>query len=185
MGADYHEGLTVEEINTFLGKGKFVNINNGDYVSRDKLTRIETEKNELKTKYEELETKTKDYDTLKSENEKYKGEKADADLKAKLTSLGVDEKAFKYVKGDINDKTLTLGDDDKANKEAVAKYLKENPQFAAKGGGNPTIKVIGVRGSPNGGTDKTEEPAAGSPESHASVNNNLRAGFGKKTTIVE
>ena len=184
MGADYHEGLTVEEINTFLGKGKFVNLNTGDYVAKEKFSRLETEKNDLKTKYDELETKTKDYDTLKTENDKFKGEKADADLKAKLTALGVNEKAFKYVKGDINDKTLVLGDDEKANKDAVAKYLKENPQFASKGVTNPNTRVIGVKGSPNGGTS-VDENKAGTPESHATVNQNLRAAFGRKTEVVE
>lgn len=186
MGADYHEGLTVEEINTFLGKGKFVNLNNGEYVDKGKFTRLETERNELKTKYDELVEKTKDYDTLKTENDTFKGEKADADLKAKLVALGISEKAFKYVKGDINDKTLVIGDDEKANKEAVAKYLKDNPQFAAAPGGASTTKVIGVKGSPSGnGNNNGNDGTVSEAESHAAVNNGLRAAFGKKTTTVD
>ena len=130
MGSSYKEGITVEEINTFLGSGKFVNLNDGNYVDKDKYNRAIAEKDQIKTSLDELTEKTKDYETLKTENETFKGEKADADLKAKLIALGIDEKAFKYVKGDITDKTLVLGDDDKENKSAVEKYLKENPQFA-------------------------------------------------------
>mgnify|MGYP003292354224 CR=1 FL=1 len=141
LGDAYHEGMTVEEINTALSKGKFVNLSSGNYVDKDKYNNAVSERDEVKAKLADLETKTKDYDTLKSENDKFKGEKADADLKAKLVALGVNEKAFKYVKGDINDKSLVLGDDDKANKTAVETYLKANPQFAAVNP-NPAPRTI-------------------------------------------
>ena len=158
MGSAYKEGITVEEINTFLGSGKFVNLNDGNYVDKDKYNKVVTEKDGLKTSLDELTEKTKDYDTLKTENDTFKSEKADAELKAKLVALGVDEKSFKYVKSDINDKVLVLGDKDDDNKKAVEKYLKDNPQFAHgtqtddKGfipaPGNPTPPQIDDKGLP-------------------------------------
>ena len=173
MGSSYHEGITVEEINTFLGSGKFVNLNDGNYVDKDKYNKAVSEKDQLKSSLDELTEKTKDYDTLKTENETYKGEKADAELKVKLKALGIDEKAFKYVKGDINDKTLVLGDDDKANKTAVANYLKENPQFAIKGSGG-NFRVI---------TTKIDDSNQEAVDGHKVVNDNLRAALGQKASV--
>ena len=172
MGSSYHDGITVEEINTFLGSGKFVNLSDGNYVDKDKYNKVVSEKDQKKTSLDELTEKTKDYETLKTENETFKGEKADADLKAKLKGYGVSEKAFKYVKGDINDKTLVLGDDDKANKEAVSKYLKDNPQFAEKG--QPSRKVISTKLEPAGDDTVVD---------NKTVNDNLRAALGFKTAV--
>ena len=174
MGSSYHDGITVEEINTFIGSGKFVNLNDGNYVDKDKYNKAVAEKDQLKSSLDELTEKTKDYDTLKTENETFKGEKADADLKAKLLALGVDEKAFKYVKGDINDKTLVLGEDEKANKEAIGKYLKDNPQFAHKV--NPgASRVITTKLETVSGGNATDENKV--------VNDNLRAQLGRKVSV--
>ena len=171
MGSSYHDGITVEEINTFLASGKFVNLNDGNYVDKSKYDRVVSEKDQIKSSLDELTEKTKDYDTLKAENDTFKGEKADADLKVKLKALGIDEKAFKYVKGDIADKTLVIGDDDKANKTAVAAYLKENPQFAIKSG---PARVI---------TTKVEAGGEPGADAHKTVNDNLRAALGQKVDI--
>lgn len=135
MGSAYREGITIEEVNTFLGSGKFVNLNDGNYVDKDKYNKVVAEKDGLKKNLDDLTEKTKDYDTLKTENDSFKSEKADADLKAKLVGYGISEKSFKYVKSDINDKVLVIGDKDEDNKKAVEKYLKDNPQFA---NGSPT-----------------------------------------------
>lgn len=149
MGSAYKEGITVEEINTFLGTGKFVNIKEGKYVDKDKYENAVKEKenalrerDSAKADLASVSEKYKDYETLKSENEKFKGEKADADLKAKLKGYGISEKSFKYVKGDIADKTLVLGDDDNANKDAVKKYLEANPEFALKEEKTPGGNVV-------------------------------------------
>lgn len=177
MGSSYKEGITVEEINTFLGSGKFVNLNDGGYVDKDKYNKAVAEKDSLKTSLDELKESTKDYETLKKENETYKGEKADADLKAKLTALGISEKAFKYVKGDIADKTLTIGDDEKANKDAVAKYLKDNPQFAAKSQQvQPHVRVVSTKVDVGGGDGKDKVD-------NKTINDNFRAALGKKVNV--
>ena len=174
MGSSYHDGITVEEINTFFGSGKFVNLNDGNYVDKDKYNKAVSEKDQLKASLSELTEKTKDYDTLKSENETFKGEKADADLRAKLSALGIDEKAFKYVKGDIADKTLVIGDDEKANKSAVAAYLKENPQFAINKAPNVHSRII---------TTKIENPGQQADNGNKTVNDNLRAAFGRRVSV--
>ena len=175
MGSAYKDGITVEEINTFLGSGKFVNLNDGGYVDKDKYNKVVAEKDSIKSSLDELKESTKDYETLKKENETFKGEKADADLKAKLTALGISEKAFKYVKGDIADKTLTIGDDEKANKDAIAKYLKDNPQFASNPIPSPTrIKVVSTKMEPSGEQTVKE---------HQQVNDNFRQALGIKTNV--
>lgn len=170
MGSAYKEGITVEEINSFLGSHKFVNIADGGYVDKDKYSRVVSEKEEVQRQLNELKESTKDYETLKSENEKYKGEKEDADLKTKLSKLGISETAFKYVKGDIADKSLTLGDDEKANKEAVKAYLKEHPQFASPGA---RIRVVTTK------VDGEDKPTA---DEVKQTNDNFRAAMGFKTS---
>lgn len=174
MGESYHDGITVEEVNSFIGSKKFVDLSSGNYVDKDKYNKVVAERDSIKSSLGELEEKTKDYDTLKSENETFKGEKADADLKAKLSALGIDEKAFKYVKGDIADKTLVIGDDEKANKSAVAAYLKENPQFAITKAPNLHSRII---------TTKIENPGQQAENGNKTVNDNLRAAFGRKVSV--
>jgi FtsZ-binding cell division protein ZapB len=176
MGSAYKEGITVEEINSFLGGGKFVNLNDGGYVDKDKYNKAVADKDKAETSLKELQESTKDYETLKKENETFKGEKADAELKTKLIALGISEKSFKYVKGDINDKTLTLGDDDKANKDAVAKYLKDNPQFAAKQQQVQShVRVVSTKvDSTDGNKDVVD---------NKTINDNFRAALGKKINV--
>lgn len=175
LGDAYHEGMTVEEINTALSKGKFVNLNTGNYVDKDKYNNAVSERDDAKAKLSELETKTKDYDTLKTENEAFKGEKADAELKAKLVALGVNEKAFKYVKGDINDKSLVLGDDEKANKTAVETYLKANPQFAAE---SPKPANRTIFSTTVGGTDGGKEQSTSK-----TISDRIREAAGHKVNV--
>lgn len=175
MGDSYKDGITVEEINKFLGTGKFVNLVDGNYVDKDKYNKVINERDQIKASLVELTDKTKDYDALKAENDTFKGEKKDAELKATLSKLGIDDKAFKYVKGDIADKTLVITEDEKANKAAVTEYLKANPQFAAKGQSGSGSRVI---------TTKIIDSQGGTKiDSHKEVNEKLRTAFGVKTSV--
>lgn len=178
MGSAYHEGLTIEEVNSFLANGKWVNLKDGNYVDKDKYAKLEAEKNSVKTQLDELTEKTKDYDTLKTENETYKVEKADSDLVKKLASLGINEKHFKYVKGDINDKTLVLGDDDASNQKAVKEYLEKHPEFSSvTTNPNPAGRVII-------GTHVKEDPNKNPNDVktlHDTINGAIRNAAGRKT----
>lgn len=176
MGSAYKEGITVEEINAFLGSHKVVDLNSGNYVDKDKYDRAVNEKAALQTKYDELTEKTKDYDTLKTENDGFKVEKADNELKGKLKGYGVSEKSFKYVKSDINDKVLALGEDDAANKTAVAKYLKEHPQFAESGGSFRKVITKPVNNNNDGANDDQENV-------NKTINDGIRAAMGKKVDV--
>lgn len=175
MGSAYHEGVTVEEINSFLSGKNMVNLKDGGYVAKDKYDNLESKHKQLQADHDSLKEATKDYETLKSENEGYKTEKANADLKAKVVGLGVNEKYFNYVKMDIDSKALELGEDEKANKTAVDAYLKEHPEFASK----PTVPVNHktVTVSTNPSADKVDAKAT-EAERNAAVNANLRAAFG-------
>ena len=175
MGSSYHEGITIEEVNSFLANGKFVNLNDGGYVDKDKYNKAVADKEKAEQSLHDYKETTKDYETLKAENETFKGEKADAELKQKLVALGISEKAFKYVKGDINDKTLTIGDDEKANKSAVEKYLKDNPQFASKQSqSQPHVRVVSTKIDTSEGGDKVD---------NKTVNDNLRNALGYKVNV--
>ena len=164
MGSAYKEDITVEEIDAFLGNGNFVNLKDGKYVDKEKYDRVVSERDTHKAELDEANKKYKDYDTLKAENDQFKTEKADSELKAKLVKLGISDSSFKYVKGDITDKVLTIGDDENANKTAVENYLKDHPQFAAQqqGNGNQPRVIGSVISNPpstdNGPKQVTAQP---------------------------
>lgn len=144
MGSAYKDDITVDEIDAFFGNGNYVNLKDGKYVDKEKYDRVVSERDTHKAELDEANKKYKDYDTIKAENDNFKSEKADNELRAKLIKLGISDSSFKYVKGDINDKVLTLGDDENANKTAVETYLKDHPQFAAQQQPNPQQqRVIG------------------------------------------
>lgn len=176
MGSAYHEGVTLEEVNSFLAGKNMVNLKDGGYVAKDKFDRVEADKKQLQSDYDSLKEQTKDYETLKTENDGYKTEKANADLKAKVVGLGVNEKYFNYVKMDIDSKTLNLGEDEKANKTAVETYLKEHPEFASK----PTVpsahRTVTVSTNSNKSDGNESKPTEA--ERNATVNANLRAALG-------
>lgn len=173
MGDAYHDGITVEEVNSFLGKGKYVDLQSGKYVDKDKYDKAVNDKTAVQKSLDDLTEKTKDYDTIKGENDKFKSDKADADLKAKLVGYGISDKAFKYVKGDIADKSLTIGDDDKANKDAVTAYLKDHPQFATTP--NPTARRVVSTIVPTSDEDKKS--------SSMDISNRIREAAGRKVDI--
>lgn len=172
MGSAYHENVTVEEINSFLANGNYVNLKDGGYVAKDKFDRIEKEKADLKAQFDDLSTKTKDYDTLKAENDKFKGEKADAELNEKLVKYGLKKESLKYVKGDITDKSLTIGDDDKENEKAVKEYLKVHPEFASQPA-KPQVQFLKT-----GFNDKIGD---GKPNNDQTINDILRGAVGVET----
>lgn len=173
LGSAYHDGITAEEINAALSGKKLVDLNSGDYVSKDKY-------NKAKADLDALTEKTKDYDSLKESNEKYANEKKDADLLKKLKEAGINEKSFKYVKNDLADGTLVDSDDPKAFKTNVEKYLKDNPQFAAAQPDKPVRKIIStdITRSPS---EKTEADKI--TETHNFINAGIRRASGMKVDV--
>lgn len=177
LGSAWHDDITVEEIDKFLASGKYVNVKDGGYVSKEKYERLESEHKELQTKHTELAEQTKDYETIKAENETFKTEKATGELKAKLGTLGIKDTAFKYVKSDIDAKELVIGEDEKANKENVAKYLKDHPEFAVQQAkrDKPVITVSTKVGNEGADTGKSQA------EKNADINLALREAIGVST----
>lgn len=155
LGSSYKEGMTVEEINKALEGKKLVDLSTGEYVSKAKYDSLETKHKNLQSELDQVKEQTKDYETLKTENETFKTEKANADLKSKFAKYGIKESAFKYVKGDIDAKEFELGDDEKVNQANVKKYLESHPEFANDS--KPVItKTVGtsVTGGNGSGEDK-------------------------------
>jgi len=175
LGDAYKEGMTLAEIETALSGKKLVDLSTGKYVDKEKYDRLNTEHSELKTQFDEYKKGTSDFETIKKEYETLKGEKADNDLRDRLVALGVNPKSFKYVKSDINDKALALGEDEKANKSAVEKYLKENPQFANQ---QSKSRIIVTHNEPN---QEGQSKNDGIPAGNLAVNDAIRNAFGVKS----
>lgn len=116
LGSAYHEGITVEEINTFLSGKNYVNLKDGGYVDKNKY-------DTLKTNYDNLKESTKDYETIKNEHKTLTEEKTRSTYLAKIKEAGIDDKFAKFVLSEIeqNDK---FDDNLKA-------YIKNNPQYNA------------------------------------------------------
>ena len=176
MGSAYHDGLTVEEINSFLSGHKFVDLKEGKYVDKDKYDNLQKEHNDLKEK-------TKDYDEVKANNEKYESEKKDADLNARLKNLGFNEKALKYVKGDINDGSLKISDDDKQAKKDVETYLKEHPNFATVSPDPHNPKAGGKVVTTTVSTDANGGSGDGQKSVNSFINNGIRRASGLKIDV--
>lgn len=179
MGSAYHEGVTLEEVNSFLAGKNMVNLKDGGYVAKDKFDRVENEKKDIQGKYDTLVEQTKDYETLKKENDDFKAAKSNAELEEKLVSLGMSKKAFKYVKGDIDAKELDISStDEKVVKANVEKYLKDHPEFAE--GAKPTtiFRKVEVGTGAGGGQQVHVDEKAAQAQRNAVVNNNLREALG-------
>lgn len=177
LGSAYKEGMTEAEINAALDAGKYVNLKDGKYVDKDKADRLEAEITQLKANAKSNEDLSKELETLKAE-------KADRDLNDKLLGLGFKKDALKYVKGDIADKSLVIGDKDDDNKKAVAEYLKTHPQFG-NSQQQPDVKgkrvVIGTK--VDGQVDDKKGEGENKEVNH-SINDAIRgAAMGKKTVI--
>jgi len=176
LGSAYKEGMTEAEIDAALSAGKYVNLKDGKYVDKDKYDRLETENNTLKANNKSVEDLQKELDTLKAE-------KADRDLSEKLIGLGFKKDALKYVKGDINDKTLVIGDKDDDNKKNVAEYLKSHPQFgesAPAPRGKPIVIGTKVEGDGNQGNNQGD----GKAEVNKGINDAIRAAAKGGTTTI-
>lgn len=174
LGDAYKEGMTLAEVETALSGKKLVDLSTGNYVAKEKYDRLNTEHSDLKTQFDEYKKGTSDFETIKQEYDTLKAEKADNDLRDRLVALGVNPKSFKYVKSDINDKALVLGEDEKANKSAVEKYLKENPQFANKPSNDRVIITHDNHNNENQGNK-------GGSAGNTVVNEAIRNAFGAKS----
>ena len=64
MGNAYHENLTIEEVDAFLTGKKLADLSSGNYVAKDKFSKIEAELKELREA-------TKDYEEVKKQVETY------------------------------------------------------------------------------------------------------------------
>lgn len=177
LGDSYKDDITIAEIDKALASKNLVDLASGNYISKDKYDRVAQQLADEKKSFSDYKEQTKDFENLKAENDKFKAEKTESELKAKLTALGISEKSYKYVKGDIDDGTLKISDDEKANKDAVAKYLKENPAFAIES--KPQVRVFNTSKSTDDNADKGKTES-GIPETNAQINESFRNALGRK-----
>ena len=152
LGDGYHEGMTVEEINSALNGKNFVDLKSGRYVDKNKY-------DSLKTDYDILKEQTKDYDEIKTSNENLKNEKKKAEYLSKIKEQKVDDKFANFVLSEVeqNDKF----------EENLKTYLKNNPQYVIN---NDNSKIISSGPSLEKGSNPTQNE-------NATMNDTFRNAF--------
>lgn len=120
LGAGYHDGITVEEINKFLDGKKFVNLSDGGYIVKEKYDR-------LKAEHDELVKGTADHENIVKELNQLKAEKEVAETRKSLIDAGVDEKFVEYLGFQVEKGVIKK---DGKFVDNVKAYLKENAQYA-------------------------------------------------------
>lgn len=147
--------LTYEEFEAKCKENniKLANLESGEYVDKEKLTRTNTSLNELKDKYARLVEDTKDYESNKKELNLLKQEKENDNLLSKIHEAKVDNKYAKFVLSEVKGKV----DDNNSFDDVLKGYVKENPHFLEtrssvylKGSSSPNLE------NANGNPQETE-----------------------------
>ena len=133
--------LSYEEFEQKLGETKEIklaNLESGNYVDKDKYTKLEKKYNDYVAKYGNLQETTKDYETLKANFDdvtaKYNAlltKQDEAEKLAEIDNANVNPKFAKFVYSEVNG----LVNDGKDFKTALSEYRKDNAQFLKAGQG--------------------------------------------------
>lgn len=169
LGDSYHEGITIEEVETFLKDKKLVDLSTGRYVDKDKYDRLNDDLKASKTSYDELVAKTKDYDDLA----KFK---ADAEEKAKKDEIVkmLKEAGFKdeFVEfGLFQVEKGTIKQDDKFA-DNIKTFLAENKDYAKPVAPNPNPATFNTEIGKNG-----QDQGGGQPKIISTPSWNKNRGF--------
>ena len=121
--------LSYEEFEQKLGETKEIklaNLESGNYVDKDKYTKLEKKYNDYVAKYGNLQETTKDYETLKANFDdvtaKYNAlltKQDEAEKLAEIDNANVNPKFAKFVYSEVNG----LVNDRKDFKTALSEYL--------------------------------------------------------------
>ena len=114
MGDSFKDGLSLEEINTFLDGKKLIDLNSGNYVSKEKYEKIVS-------KNTELANQLKDYNDIKPRYEEFVAKEQAEKLNNLAKSVNIKEEFIEFALskvGNVDDVETALKD-----------FAKNNPQF--------------------------------------------------------
>ena len=158
----HSNALTYEEFEQKLGETKEIklaNLESGNYVDKDKYTKLEKKYNDYVAKYGNLQETTKDYETLKANFDdvtaKYNAlltKQDEAEKLAEIDNANVNSKFAKFVYSEVNG----LVNDGKDFKTALSEYLKDNAQFLKAGQGT-FVNLQNGNGGTKSDNDKFNE----------------------------
>lgn len=114
LGDAYHDGMTIEEIDTFLEGKKYTDLSSGNYVSKEKYERLET-------KYKDASTKATEYDSIKAKYDEYVAKEKDATLKEYAKTAKIKEEFIEFA--------LSKVEGSENVEEALKEFAKKNPHF--------------------------------------------------------
>lgn len=119
--------LTYGELESKLKESniELANLKKGEYVSKGKLDRINSEYKDLQARYTELQKGTENYENLKTELETLKSEKLTNEQLKIIRDARVDEKFSKFV---LNEVKSQLKENEKFE-DVLNAYVKENQHF--------------------------------------------------------
>ena len=178
LGESYHEGMTVEEINSVLSGKKFADLSTGAYVDKNKYeadtrakdTELANLKNQLKSKMTEDEQKTaaeSEKDSLieqlkkqiEDSNKSYAKSNAEATLSSTKTLLGI-----KDDDNEFGNFLSSISSDNLENTKTLAKYVNKLVQDSyTKGKKDATKDNLGAFGkhTETGATDGSSKEGYG------------------------
>ena len=151
LGEAYHEGMTIDEINTALSDKKFADLSTGNYVDVNKYNKeIQDLKQELAKKSSELKTVNKTVATESSENqalitqlqEQLKTMEKENNKSNAIASIS-DARKLLEIKEDDEEYSTFLDSISELNKDtssSIAKYLNKQIKSAYEKGKQDGIK---------------------------------------------
>lgn len=117
MGTAYHDGITVEEIDSFLEGKKYADLSTGNYVAKDKYENLQLKLNESN---ENL----KEYAVIKPKYEEFLEKERNAVLTKEAKNAGILPEFIEFAISKIGKQ------EDMAS--AFKQFAKENKQFTTK-----------------------------------------------------
>lgn len=132
MGDSFKDELSLEEINTFLDGKKLIDLNSGNYVSKEKYEKI-------LNKNTELSNQLKDYNDIKPRYEEFVAKERAEKLNNLAKSVNIKEEFIEFALskiGNVEDVETALKD-----------FAKNNPQFTnqvKKVNSNPNLQKGGA-----------------------------------------
>lgn len=132
LGDAFKEGMTLEDIDAALKDRKLVDLADGEYVGKKKYEDAVKEREEARRERDEANAKVKDYDALAKYKQEAEAAKTAKEMSERLAKLGAKEDMIDFVKFQVETGKIAKGKTDEETDENIKKFLKENPQYAAR-----------------------------------------------------
>lgn len=131
LGADFKDGMTIDEVNAALKDRKIVDLATGEYVGKGKYEAAIKERDDARKERDDTIAKQKDYDDLVKYRDEAEAAKTAKALEETLKGYGVKPDMLEFVRFQVESGKIVRGEKDKDLEGNVKKFLKDNPQYAA------------------------------------------------------